>query len=311
MIDSIVVPLDGSAVSEQAVPFAHALAQAGQATLHLLHVYVPYSADPLYVPGVPVIDAEGNLHARDHPHAYLAQISHRLRDQGSIVISHAVRDVDGSIAHTILHYAQTVGAGLIVLTTHGRGGFEHWWLGSVAETMARSSSVPLLVVPSGCSVSTSSLVPKRILIPLDGSVTAAGILHHAQELSTLTDATYMLLRVVVPARLHEHSPFFSPVDLDPARTERECVEARHNLECVAGDLDPIGERVETHVVVASHPALAIVEAAKPMGIWIAMATHGRGGFQRLLLGSTADKVLRIAETPVLLYRPEPSEDDNS
>lgn len=311
MYDSILVPLDGSATSEHALPVAQSLAQQARAPLHLLHVYRPSSAEPLYVPGLPVIDAEGHLRARDHPQTYLDQVSARLQQEWNGTVTCGVRDVDGTVTKTILDYAETTHTRLIVLTTHGRSGFERLWLGSVADALARSSAIPLIVIPSSIPVPsiTAHATAKHLVIPLDGSSLAEGVIEHARELGTLSAASYTLLRVVVPVRLHENSAFFTPVDVDAAWTERERVEAQQYLDAMSRELDPTGTRVRTLVVVAAHPAVEIVNVAKRTGAWIAMATHGRSGLQRFLLGSVADKILRSAETPIFLCPPRTTEED--
>src|SRR5207244_714219 len=85
----------------------------------------------------------------------------------------------------------------------------------------------------------------------------------------------------------------------------EEVRAAQYLERIAGIVRGQGLSVRTRVVVARHPAESIFEeAAAQASNLIALATHGRGGVRRLLLRSVADKLVRTAAAPVLVYSPQ-------
>jgi nucleotide-binding universal stress UspA family protein len=128
---------------------------------------------------------------------------------------------------------------------------------------------------------------EEVVVPLDGSALAEQALGPALGLARLLEATCTLLRVVESSG-------------SPAEAAQE--EARAYLERVAGRLRGEGLSVRPRVVVAPHAAEAILEQARGGGP-IALATHGRGGLGRVLLGSVADKVIRGASAPVLVYRP--------
>lgn len=82
------------------------------------------------------------------------------------------------------------------------------------------------------------------------------------------------------------------------------VEAQRYLQAIATRLQSAMVDIRTQVVVAQQPAAAILEYARDQAAdLIAIATHGRGGAVRILLGSVADKIVRGASTPILLYRP--------
>jgi nucleotide-binding universal stress UspA family protein len=117
-------------------------------------------------------------------------------------------------------------------------------------------------------------------------------------------ATYTLLRVVKPVTLFHSAPFTTPTDLDPDATMQHQMEAQCYLQAIATRLQAHQLDVRIQVMVAQQPAAAILEYARDNAAdLIALATHGRGGAVRLLLGSVADKIVRGASTPVLLYRP--------
>jgi nucleotide-binding universal stress UspA family protein len=156
--------------------------------------------------------------------------------------------------------------------------------------------VPVLVLPPGQTA--SGVVPEPtvndVLIPLDGSPLAEQVLAPALDLARLMEARCSLLRVVEPTPSRGHGSGGLPGK----------AQAEAYLERVAGRLRERGLQVRTRSVVARHAAEAILEeAASQAGSLIALATHGRGGLSRLLLGSVAYKLVRAAASPVLVYRP--------
>ena len=117
-------------------------------------------------------------------------------------------------------------------------------------------------------------------------------------------ATFTLVRVVEPFVVHGYSPLGQLAEVAEQATSALCDEAKQYLERVAERLRAEDVVVSTRVIIADHPASAILNDAREHGAdLIMMATHGRGGLARLLIGSVADKVLRGADSPVLLFQP--------
>ena len=192
------------------------------------------------------------------------------------------------------------------MTTHGRGGFERFWLGSVTDALLRSTHVPLLLVrPDYRTEGTELPRLDHVLIPLDGSALGEYILQPALALGQLLDADYTLLQVVDPLLLAGPVPYAEPVDLDPDRTMWRQTEARSYLGDLAAQLSREG-RAQANVVVGGVVPTILEQVADRPNTVIALATHGHNGVARLLLGSVADKVIRSTTTPVLLVRPEQS-----
>lgn len=121
----ILFPTDFSPASEAAGSIARAMALEAGARLHVLHV-VPPVTDPSQLA------------------AQLARAGQRLAE--GLRVETALRT--GLAGRTIVHYAREKGIGLIVLGTHGRTGFSHAILGSVAETVVRLAPCPVLTVPA-------------------------------------------------------------------------------------------------------------------------------------------------------------------
>jgi nucleotide-binding universal stress UspA family protein len=300
MYRSLLVPLDGSTFGEHALPLARGIARAAGAVLHLAHVHV--ITVPLSLDAIPVFDERQDAQNRTDEGVYLAGLAQRLADNQQLHVSTTV--LDGPIAEAIQSYANTCGADLLVLTTHGRGAFSRFWLGSVTDTLVRHVPLPMLLVRPHNTPPDLGQAPalKEILIPLDGSALAEQILPHALALGTLTNAAYTLLQVVEPTIGGFGAELYGAM-LD----ERALVEARTQsqdyLDQVATRLRAEGLRVRTAVLLGLT-APSILEYAHRHAVdAVAVATHGRSGVRRLLLGSVADKLVRGAQLPVLLYHP--------
>ena len=145
---------------------------------------------------------------------------------------------------------------------------------------------------------------RSILVPLDGSTNAEAILPHILALGQVAQYEFTLLRVVESIMIARPMPPNPAVrELDDQLIDQLRVDAQIYLEQVAERLADHGLTMHIEVVVAPQAASAILEQAKQDRCdLIAMATHGRHGLARVLLGSVADKVLGGARTPVLLYR---------
>lgn len=311
MYRSLLVPLDGSPLSERALPVACDIACRSGATLHLCHVITQTSATPILVEGLPIIDEHLHSLRPRHVQVYLEQIRDRLMAEHDLPItvtvidSQMAPDQDQTVPWLIARHARAIKAELIVMTTHGRGGLSRFWLGSVADALVRLSPAPLLLLRAseGALASAQPHRIRRILIPLDGSARSDAIVAHALRLQQVLQAELTLLRVVVPAVLGPAAPFTTPTDFDPERTRRDEAEAESYVEALAQQLAGEGVAVQTRVVVADQVASTIIEECERGGCdLIAMSTSGRSGLRRLLIGGVADKILRRAEVPLLLHR---------
>ena len=139
---TILIPLDGSPLGEQALPIGRVLAQRAGAAVHLVHVRNPYQ--PFYVQeGVPVVDEQLRPLRELHERTYLERVRARLQEEAGVEVQVAL--LEGPTAQTLSAYANTTGSDLIIMTTHGYGGFERFWLGSVADALVRMSGVPVLL----------------------------------------------------------------------------------------------------------------------------------------------------------------------
>ncbi len=148
---------------------------------------------------------------------------------------------------------------------------------------------------------------EHILVPLDGSALSEVALTHAEALEPKLGATLLLLRVAnvsatIMAATGPDTGMVAPDLIDEVIEDQE-EDARGYLERVTQRVKDAGCEVSWQLVEGS-PAQAIIETAKKNNCdLIAMATHGRSGLQRAVLGSVADAVVRDSHLPVLLIRP--------
>ena len=141
---------------------------------------------------------------------------------------------------------------------------------------------------------------KRVLVPLDGSELAEGILPIASQVAGPLDLEVVLLRVLQPRTPIVDETARPVVVMDDLESRR--VRARAYLLTMGVELNARGLRVRSEVR-TGDPATEIVTAAHDVDAdVIAMTTHGRSGLGRLLFGSVAEAVLRRSEIPVLLMR---------
>jgi nucleotide-binding universal stress UspA family protein len=306
MYRSILVPLDGSSFSEHALPVAYTIARASGATVHLAQVHVPSVKQ--YLASAPSIDAGLDAENRKRERAYLEAIPARMGAEADLKLVPVV--LDGPVAQALAAYVSTNEIDLVIMTTHGRGGFTRLWVGSVAYTLAHHITVPLLLIRP--AETAPDLAERRtlhhFLVPLDGSPLAEQVLEPTLELGKLMQADCTLLHVVEPLQLIGYSPTATAINLEANVTDSLRRDAEQYLGTVAQRLQADSVPVHTKVVIDGQPAAGIVRAAgESGGDMIAMATHGRGGLAGMLIGSVTDKVVRSAEMPVLVYRPKEHE----
>ncbi len=293
MYRTILVPLDGSPFSEQALPLAARVAQAVGARLVLLQ-----ATRCMGEPGPQTIALQARM--TEHARQYLGLIADRLVATG-LTVDVAVRST--APAEAIASAADDIGADLIVMTTHGRSGLGRMVHGSVAEEVLTNSTLPVLLVrvakkPRGAPEPAEHVV----VVPVDGTPFAEAALPHAVTLAGAMDGVVRLLRVIVPPG--SVSPrYVDEPDVVMEMVKQDQSEAQHYLETTGEALRVQGVPVEVSLRIGSA-APSILDESKTPGVEIiVMTTHARTGWDRVRYGSVAQDVLRRGETPVLFVRP--------
>jgi nucleotide-binding universal stress UspA family protein len=294
MLQHILVPLDGSRFAEQALPLAAAIARASGGRLHLaiVHEKLP-SLNRAAVLGTDLIEARH----REEEEEYLSRQAERI--EADHVAAPALSLLEGAPAAAISRLARRRKVDLIVMATHGLGGLDRAWLGSVADAVIRRARMPTLLVRP--TARPRLLKIETVLVALDGSAAAEAALHHAAELCTAMGAECRIVRVVEPPTRRIASRIPDTAELVRRRTESAQQEAAQYLDELRERTSDLPQNTTTEVVTAPGAARAIMDAAQVHGAdVIAVGGHGRGGAARMVLGSVADKIVRGAAMPVLV-----------
>jgi nucleotide-binding universal stress UspA family protein len=244
--------------------------------------------------------------------AYLDKIVKQIAEFWRVPVTSVL--LRGAIPDAIEKQVATVNADLIVMTTHGRGSFGRFWLGSVADEIVRRTPVPILLVrPHEAKLDLAAEPPfHHVLVPLDGSALAEQILDPAINLANVLEADCTLVRVIKPMVLGNfpvHESYSASLDetiLEELRKlfEADQTKANRYLAGLTERLKGGFPKLRSQVLVHEQPAEAILQDVKSRRVdLVAIATHGRSGLPRLLLGSVADKILRGTSVPILIQRP--------
>jgi len=284
---SILAATDFSETAERAVTLAGALARHFKADLHLLHVAVLVEDSTLDEGGrsqLELLLATGEDARRE-----LLEKSSGNHDIS--VTPLLVRGI--SPDEVIVETASNLGCDLIVMGTHGRRGLSHLFLGSVAERVVRTSSMPVLALRADAVVEPGGIT--RILVPYDFSDASAEAVRQAAAWANTLDAEITLLHVVEPVVY----PEFYSVDVLPDNLiMRLTTRSEEALDKAAAEL--LDGRGCTTLVEVGRAADTIVNLADPEQFdFVVMATRGLSGLEHVLLGSVAEAVLRRCRVPML------------
>jgi nucleotide-binding universal stress UspA family protein len=302
-IEKILVPLDFSPASVEALDYAVWLAKRFRAAIHLVHVYPPDEASPVSgaahlllqsAEAIERLNEELTGIHRKHVPTFRPENCHIRR---------------GRPYEEIVRVAREIGADLIVLSTRGHSGLKHLLLGSTAEHVVRNAPCPVLVArkrKQRSKATREAFAIRTILVPTDFSQCSLAGTEYAAFLAKKLNATLRLF--------HAMYPYTNYVFVDRAGVRlsglAEAVEETAQQEMDAlKQMDFLrGLLVQTELL----PGLAVDEicaaAGEPDVDLIVSSTHGRTGLKHALIGSVAEHVVRYADRPVLVV---PSHDANS
>jgi nucleotide-binding universal stress UspA family protein len=312
---TILVPLDGSDASLAALPWVRTLATPE--TRLVLHRVVTMSLALTELAGVAAETYEA-VSERDveAAMAYLKEVSADLAG----VIPHITELARiGNPADDILEVATIHHVDLILMATHGRGAAGRFFIGSVADRVARAATVPVMLVHTADDGAMPTIdapaMCRRILVPLDGSELARAAVPVAVDLARQLAVPVHLLRVVptreamyadrdahTTGRLYQRAVRALPTlprDTGDEPYYQDYVDSRKRaLAAEASRLEATGVQATPELRLGQTvPSIAEVVSA---GDVIVMTSHGQGGIRRWLLGSVAEKLLHLAIAPVVL-----------
>ena len=301
MIKNVLLPLDGSPLAEGALPFAALLTRGLGASLTLVRV-----PDPIVAP-TPGMEAVTPLalcspEARAAADDYLKKMAAQEALSG---LALTLLTPDPPVVAGVMEATRQSAADLLVMTSHGYSGLKRFILGSVTDELVRHADCDVVVVPAG---SRAKPAIGRIAVPLDGSALAEAGLARAVQVARALGADLHLLQIPqVPIQPVGHAAPGAGLDWVPELVAEATREGQAYLEAKAAEL-----RAQGVTVTAQQEALGIdgvaggiLDAARQQQADLLLLTsHGRGGLRRLVLGSVTDAILRKADLPVWVVRPQ-------
>ena len=296
-IRRILCPTDFSEFSERALRYATVLARWYESQIEALHVVqqmLPHGDATPMVPSWSLLNPDICAKLRERLNEFVAPVA-------ELGIDAVVAVKEGDAAGEILREATAQKTDLVVMGTHGRGGFQHLVLGSVAEKVLRRCACPVLTVPRAAPDETHALPFKRLLCPVDFSEASNQALRYALSLAQESNAELLLLHVL--EALPEADPLASSVVFDLGAYRRALEEsALTRLRALVPEeartwckpVEVIGRGKAYHEIlrVCAERAVDLV----------VMGVQGRGALDLALFGSTTHHVIRAGTCPVLTLR---------
>jgi nucleotide-binding universal stress UspA family protein len=303
-IQNIIVPIDFSKMSVEAIQIAKRLARRFGASIHVAHVrHFNYAAD-FVAPAPPIIPFSFMSFEEEEEQSVLKELKKMASECG---VSSATCDVLSGAPpfDEICRLTQTIPADLIVMPTHGRTGLKHVFLGSTAERIVQHSPCPVFVVREKRRASKTEplLSIRTILVPVDFSNCSREGLRYAIAFANEFGSKIILLHATYLGYIYssEGTAIYDIPDLQKVARKT----AERKMRELIRSVNFGAVKFETAFTDGS-PALDICAFAKDHDVdLIVTSTHGLTGFQHVLIGSIAEKVVRHALCPVLVVPSHP------
>ena len=307
MFTKALVPLDGTEVSEAIIPFVTQFARGLDIRVVLA---TAVELDPLRegllnriaggMTETPAADALRERIERDVKNR-LEDLADRMALEG-IAAETSVRF--GPAADAIVGMAQDSECDLIAMSTRGRGVVSSGILGSVTYKIMHESPIPVLAItPERARERWDyDYGISRVIVPLDGSELAEAALPYAVVIAQRMNMGITLARVLYLDNVAYSEGYNLGDMLSAAEAEIEA-DSRRYLVSQARRLREEGLDVEIEILRGSASSEIADLARRTDHNMIALATHGRSGVSRLLMGSVAEAVVRTSGDPVLVVRP--------
>jgi nucleotide-binding universal stress UspA family protein len=297
MIQDILFARDFSPSSDRALAYGLDLAKRTGARQHMMYVQVQERSllEAPKIADVPLDKLQEKFKERN------LEILQRYADevQDGHLRHHVERDEAAGPA--LVGFAERKGIDLIVIGTYGRRGVQRVIYGSVAEDVLRTAPCPVLIARAEEESPPSEPV-ERIVVPVDFSELSQGALHYARALARTYEVPLRVLHVVD----NPQRPYVYELQADQMASREAQARAERALDEWMDEPEE-GLKI-TSSVHRGEPAETIVDIASKPSDLIVMATRGRSGLRRTMIGSVTEEVIRRANGPVMAARrfPEPA-----
>ena len=296
MYTGMLIPLDGSKIAEQVLPYARFLAKALSLPVELLQAADPETlallTDPAHSRYADTVWADKINTGR----TYLEAVAGSFKGARVRCLVEKGRAED-----VVIDKAAADKNTLIVMATHGRSGIQRWLLGSVADKVLHGSSNHMFLVrATEQGKTTGETALKTVVVPLDGSALAEQVVPHVADLAKKMALQVVLLRAYALPASAVGDEFGTYTEELISGIESE---AREYLASKVDEAKQNGLTDVVPIVKFGYGAEEIISVARETADnLVAMCTHGRSGVGRWVLGSVTERVVRHSGDPVLIIR---------
>jgi nucleotide-binding universal stress UspA family protein len=306
MYKKMLVPLDGSQLAENVLPYAKKLAGRLDLEVIILHVCTPeeraFNAKHRdYIDQIAETMASQAIEVQQE--TALQKEAKRIKAKGELTI--------GYPAEEILRYADKHKVDFILIATHGYSGIKQWTISSVVDKVLRASKVPVLLVRTEIpyEIAYNKWPPKMLLVPLDGSELAESVFPHVETLAKQRgvepmDVVLLMVyeRPSIPSYLSEASQLYGWDELINQMTSSLKKANEQYLAGIEKRLRETGLKVTSRLL-TGNPAHEIIEFTRqnPFSL-VVIATHGRSGYVCCDYGDVTNKILHEGTSPIFLVR---------
>jgi nucleotide-binding universal stress UspA family protein len=307
MFDTILVPLDGSQLSDCVLPHVVAIAGPFDAEITLLRMLEKNQAGT----SAQLFDLLNWQINKTRAALYLEKTKARFQESS---IRARTIVMEGLVAEGITEYAQNQSMKLIVLSSHGRNGLTQWGISSCTQKIILSAQTSLLIVrahqPRSGELSETPLY-QRILVPLDGSQRAENVLPIITQLARFHKSQIHLVQVVqTPEMARQMPPAPEDIDLSNRVVTRNREEAGRYLEQVKSRSYLEGIAVQTHLITSDNAAVALHQLVEQEQIdMVALSAHGYSGNHQWPYGSVTNNFILYGKVPLLIVQDLPAKQD--
>jgi nucleotide-binding universal stress UspA family protein len=290
MFKRMLVPLDGSSLAEQLIPFAKRLAEMLNLEVIFLHVCRDNQSPSEFM-------------CRSYINHIAENASTKIAAQGEVIL--------GDPAQAISKYADENIIDLMLLGTHGNSGFGRWTTGSTAHKIITLSKMPVMLIPHIDDQLNPSNWPRNILLPLDGSPDSESIIPYIRALAKGNRESHLtLLKICAPPDiLADYPEAIQELSWDE-HVKRATAATRNTcglyLDEVKEHFRADNVQISSEVLLGEKDDVAgeIAAFAKAHDCdLIAMSTHGRSGYSEWPFGHVTDKLVRSLSIPLFLFKP--------
>ena len=277
--DQVAVLLDGSSYASQALPLAQLICETTGAHLTLL---------------ASASDTPGSESGHADIDTYLVALSEEIHAAGIQVNCIVGKGKKMEITSQVV---KEQAIDLVITTTEGQSGEKNWLRAGLSSKLVRELDIPVLLVQVFESGPPEAPHVNRILAALDGSAFSAEVLPYTRFFGKVFGSEVMLISV--PA-VPESGKYRAPSSVMQSIRKQAESNMRKYLKEVAASLRQDGIKVRT-IVTGSYPGRTVVDVGKREGVdLILMTSQGRGGLDLLFMGSVAQQVVQLTDSPVFI-----------